>query len=603
MCGIVGIYTYGAGAPPVNERELLLIRDAMVRRGPDAAGLWLADDRRVGFGHRRLSIIDLSAAGNQPMVVARSGTRITFNGEIYNYRELRATLEQRGHVFHTDSDTEVLLQAYDEYGHDMVDHLRGMYAFAIWDEGRHGLFLARDPFGIKPLYYADDGKTFTVASQVKALLAAPRIGRTQCPAGLVSFLTWGFVVEPYTLYGEIRALPAGSTLWVDGQGARKPAEYWSVGDVFRQAELARENARPPAVPARHETLRAALVESLRYHMVSDVPVGVFLSGGLDSATMVALASEEDLGDLRTLTLGFDVLRGTPADEVVFASDIAAAYGARHTTQWIGADKFQAERGRILAAMDQPSIDGANVYFVSQVAATAGVKVALSGLGGDELFGGYPSFRQVPRIAASFAPVASIPGFGRGFRAVAAPVLRQFTSPKYASLFEFGTSIEDAYLLRRGLFLPWELPQLVDADLAAEGWRELAVKARLAGVVANVANPHAKVAALEMSVYMRNQLLRDSDWAGMAHSVEVRVPFVDAALLRQLAPFVIGDSPVTKADLVATLRTPLPRHILNRPKSGFTVPIRDWLMRDQPARSRDPARGLRGWAQYVLARSA
>jgi asparagine synthase (glutamine-hydrolysing) len=599
MCGIVGIFAYKPSALPVDEGDLVQIRDAMLRRGPDAAGSWISGDKRVALGHRRLSIIDLSPNGNQPMLREETGTRITFNGEIYNYRELRRMLEQCGHVFRTNSDTEVLLHAYDEYGEKIVDHLRGMYAFVIWDPRRGGMFLARDPFGIKPLYYTDDGGTITVASQVKALLTTERVSRVLDPAAQVSFLVWGFIVEPHTLYLDIRALPAGSTLWIDAHGARKPAQYWSATEVLRSAEADAGACNLVSPETRREILREALVDSIRHHMVSDVPVGVFLSGGLDSASLIALASEMGLGELRALTLGFDELRGMPADETVCADEIASIYLTRHETHWIGAQKFFEERRQILTAMDQPSIDGANVYFVSKMAATAGMKVALSGLGGDELFGSYPSFQQIPHITRLMRPFSAVSSFGVGFRTVAAPVLSQFTSPKYASLFEFGTSTEDAYLLRRGLFLPWELPQVLDPDVAWQGWQELEVKARLREVTDGIKSPYAQVAALEMSTYMRNQLLRDSDWAGMAHSIEIRVPFVDAALLRQLAPFIVSQSPVGKTDMTNTLRTPLPDNILQRPKTGFSVPIRDWLMQDQNVGSQNE-RGLRGWAKYILA---
>ncbi len=324
MCGIVALFAHDRAAPDVDPAELLAIRDAMTRRGPDAAASWIASAGRVGLGHRRLSIIDVGPGGSQPMHLNAAGLTITFNGEIYNYRALRRALEQEGRVFRSESDTEVILHLYDRHGAAGVEQLRGMFAFALWDGRRGGMLLARDPFGVKPLYYADDGGTIRAASQVKALLAGGRVGRSPSAAGEVGFLLWGSVPEPHTLYRDIRSLPAGSTLWVDANGPRRPARFWDLRSVF-----ARARAEPaPVQDAARETLREALADSIRHHLVADVPVGVFLSAGLDSAAIAALAAAES-GDLRTVTLGFDELRGTEADEVPLAARTAAACGAHH----------------------------------------------------------------------------------------------------------------------------------------------------------------------------------------------------------------------------------------------------------------------------------
>jgi asparagine synthase (glutamine-hydrolysing) len=598
MCGVVAIFAYGAAAAPVDPGEVKLVRDAMTHRGPDAAGSWLAEHGRAGFGHRRLSIIDTSDAGNQPMSLPERGVVITFNGEIYNYRELRERLQQGGRRLRTQSDTEVLLHLYDLHGARMVEHLRGMFAFALWDERKQGLLLARDPFGIKPLYYADDGAALRVASQVKALLASERIDGRPSAAGQVSFLVWGFVAEPHTLYRGITALPAGTTLWIDRNGPRRPERYWDVAAVLAAAERG-DGRHISTQEAQHEALRQALSDSVRYHLVADVPVGIFLSGGLDSGVVASFAASQSPRSLHTLTLGFDELLGTPADEVSLAAQTAAIYGTRHATSWIGSDRFARERSRLLAAMDQPTIDGVNVYFISQMAAAAGLKVALSGLGGDELFGGYPSFRQIPRMVRQLRFLAASPTLGRAVRAAAGPLMRRFTSPKYASLLEYGTSVEDAYLLRRGLFMPWELPNVLAPEPAREGWEELAPRAHLRQCTGEILGDRAKVMALEMSMYMRNQLLRDSDWAGMAHSLEIRVPFVDHRLFAELAPMLVGAAAPSKADMVKVLRRPLPADVLSRPKTGFAVPIREWLLKGDDVQATDVGRGLRGWARYIL----
>ncbi|HEX6979639.1 MAG TPA: asparagine synthase (glutamine-hydrolyzing) [Alphaproteobacteria bacterium] len=592
MCGIAALFAYGDSAAPVELAELRAIRDRMAARGPDGAGEWRSADERVALGHRRLSIIDLRAVADQPMVHGNGRLRIVFNGEIYNYRELRRRLAEAGHVFRTESDTEVLLHLYDRYGPDMVRHLRGMYAFALWDDARKGLFLARDPFGIKPLYYADDGRTIRIASQVKGLLAGGKIGTAAEPAGHVGFFLWGYVPDPYTLYRDIRALPAGCMMWIDRAGAQRPARFFDLRDVFNDV------APAPADPvARAEMLRDALVDSIAHHLIADVPVGVFLSAGLDSTTIVALAVESGAANLNTVTLGFREFQGGTNDETKIAEAVARQRGTRHQTRWVPGLEFAAERDKLIDAMDQPSIDGVNTYFVAKEARAAGLKVALSGLGGDELFGGYPSFTQVPKLVRALAPLAPLRMLGRAIRRASAGLIGRMTSPKYAGLLEYGSTWSGAYLLRRSLFMPWELTGILPREMVEQGLQELDTLSRLDDTVSGIDAPRLKVSAFELSWYMRNQLLRDADWAGMAHSLEIRVPFVDVELIRNLAPLLASAQPPMKRDMAATPRTALPRDVLERPKTGFVVPVRDWISgkAGQPAE-----RGLRSWARQVYA---
>ena len=275
MCGIAGIFAYHSSANPVDRRELEIIRDHMERRGPDGAGTWLTPDGRIGFAHRRLSIIDLSEAAAQPMVSTCGKFVVTFNGEIYNYRSLRQRLEQEGRKFVTASDTEVLLHLYASKGISMVNELRGMFAFALLDRHKGTILLARDPYGIKPLYYADDGRTLRFASQVKALLAGGAIDKSPDPAGLAGFNLFGSVPEPFTTFAAIKALPAGSMLLADARGPFRNSQYFSIADVYREAEEAARSA--PDI----EAVRSALLDSVRHHLVADVPVGAFLSAGID----------------------------------------------------------------------------------------------------------------------------------------------------------------------------------------------------------------------------------------------------------------------------------------------------------------------------------
>ncbi len=597
MCGIAGAFAYHAAAGPVDREELLRVREAMARRGPDGAGLWISPDGRAGLAHRRLAILDLSEGGAQPMLSADGTLAITFNGEIYNYRALKADLEAKGHAFRSASDTEVLLALYREKGEAMVEDLRGMYAFALWDAGRGGLLLARDPFGIKPLYVADDGRTLRFASQVKALLAGGAVDATPDPAGHAGFFLWGSVPEPFTTFKGIRALPAGCLQWVDAQGPRPARKHFDLNAEFRRAEA--EAVDLPAAEMQ-ERVRAALLDSVKHHLVSDVPVGLFLSSGLDSTTLAALAKEAG-ADLRTLTLGFREYQGAADDETPLAEAVASRMGSRHETRWVSRRDFEASLPDALAAMDQPSIDGLNTSYVAQAAAAAGLKVALSGLGSDELFGGYPSFRQVPRLARALAPFAGAGALGRGLRRWMALLLPRGASPKAPGLLEYGGSFAGAYLLRRALFMPWELPGAAGEAFAREGLEQLQTLPRLEAGMAGLEQDRTRVSALELGWYMRNQLLRDADWAGMAHGLEIRPPFVDVALFRALAPLLAGPRPPGKATVAASARPALPEAVLARPKTGFTTPVRRWVQDLGLDRGED--RGLRGWARQVASGAA
>ena len=598
MCGINAIFAYNPDAPPISMKELIAVRDKMTVRGPDAVGVWLSPDGRVGLGHRRLSIIDL-AGGVQPMTLTdgnegkcdKTAPVISYNGEIYNYRELRDELIAEGHRFETTSDTEVLLHLYRRDGLSMVRKLRGMFAFALWDPLKRGMMLARDPFGIKPLYYADDDRTLRVASQVKALLESQHIDTAPEPAGHVGFFLFGYVPDPYTLYRGIRLLPAGSTLWVDMSGNRQKHTFF---------DLTRELAMPiPASSlsseAMRESLHVALADSVAHHLLADVPVGIFLSSGLDSSIIASLARENSDAELNTVTLGFNEYRGRPEDETGLAKLVANHLHTRHQTRWVKASEFSADYQNMLAAMDQPSVDGVNTYFVAKATAETGLKVALSGLGGDELFAGYPSFSGIPRLVRALAPMRIVPALGRGLRKLTASVAARFTSPKYAGLLEYGTCYSDAYLLRRGLFMPWELPEILDPDLVRIGWQELAPTLRLEQTIKGLTTPRQKITALELSWYMRCQLLRDADWAGMAHSLEIRTPLVDIELFRAITLLLANRRPPNKQDMARTPRIPLPNSVLERAKTGFSIPIREWI---QTSQSNHGERGLRGWARVI-----
>lgn len=537
---------------------------------------------------------------------------LTFNGEIYNVHALRESLEDDGVVLRSGSDTEAILHLYARYGERLVEHLRGMYALALWDAERQALLLARDTYGIKPLYVADDTRFVRVASQVKALLAGGGIDTEPDPAGHAGFFLWGHVPEPHTLYRGIRAFPPGHTQWISADRSESPRPFASLTDALRRAEACIRNTSSvgPLIKRKQavgeadrravsttatDSLHVALADSVRAHLVADVPVGVFLSAGLDSTTLAALAAEA-VGTVQTVTLGFDEYRGTSSDEVPLAEAVARHLGTDHQTVWTTRDDFAAWGDDLLDQMDQPTLDGVNTYAVSRAAAQAGLKVALSGVGGDELFGGYPSFSDIPRLVAGarFVPRA----LGRGLRTMSAPFVGRVASPKTAGVLEYGGDYGGAYLLRRGLFMPWELSAVLGPDIARAGWEALDARARLSTSIDGIASPSLRVTALESEWYMRNQLLRDTDWASMAHSLEVRTPLVDWTLMGAVAPLRAAHPSLGKQAMARAPQRPLPAALFSRPKTGFTVPVRDWLLTDDglPAE-----RGLRGWARAVYNR--
>lgn len=606
MCGLNGIFAYHDAASLPTQRELLSTRDAMRARGPDGFGEWWSQDQRCALAHRRLSIIDLSDRAAQPMVSEDKQAVLVFNGEIYNYPDLRKSLEAQGVRFRTTSDSEVLLHLYKREGDAMVHKLRGMYAFVIWDAQKLGLFLARDPYGIKPLYVANDGWTFRFASQVKALLAGKHVSRDPDSAGLVGFHLFGSVPEPFTLYREIRSIPAGHTMWVDAAGPREPKAFAQLGGILASAPRI-----DVATSELHAIVRASVSDSVKAHLLADVEVGLFLSAGVDSGALLGLMKDAGQSNVRAITLAFDEFQGTPEDEAPFAARVAKHYGAQHVVRCVGEKEFENDLPAILEAMDQPSIDGVNTWFVAKAAREAGLKVALSGLGGDELLAGYPSFRDIPRWRRLYGPLAAVPGLGSLARKTLRTLAPEFASslPKALGLLEYADTWPGCYLLRRGLYLPHELADILGSAVASEGLRRLDPFRRLGDALSpDPGSEVARVCALESGVYMRHQLLRDADWAGMAHNLEIRVPLVDFDLLKALAPVIHRLKPgAGKVALAMSPSTPLPDEIIHRAKTGFGVPTGAWTGKlgteahgtIQPCISKGLA--SRRWSQTVISR--
>jgi len=571
MCGIAGIALNPNRTLPDLQKRLLAMREAMFHRGPDDAGLYISPDGRVGLANRRLAIRDLTPAGQMPMSNAERTVRITYNGEIYNTDEICPELERLGFAFRSRSDTEVILHGYEAWGTEVVQRLRGMFAFAILDlrGGKPSLFLARDRLGIKPLYYAQVDGMFLFASELKALQASGLLSREISPAGLVGYLMFGSVPNPWTIYEGIWALPPASTLtWQDGHVEIQ--SYW---------KLPADKVEPRSYEEAVEQVRFHLEDAVRSHLVSDVPLGAFLSGGLDSSTVVALMRRATSGPIRTCSMVFEEKEYS---EAPYARAMAQAVGAEHYERVITAQDVLNELDNIFRAMDQPTVDGVNTYFVSKTAREAGLTVALSGLGGDELFGGYPNtFRGVPQMVKALRLAQRVPE---------APLLAQKAIEwfgiderwsKVADALGRPVSPASAYLVRRGLFSPSEVRALVTPEV----WHAALQAFDPVAYVAERTDGHSDlfrwVSQAELRTYTHNQLLRDTDVMSMAHSLEVRVLLLDHRLVEavlRLPEWVQRNGQGPKALLVDALGPDLPPMIRERrDKMGFSFPFGLWML--------------------------
>jgi asparagine synthase (glutamine-hydrolysing) len=497
---------------------------------------------------------------------------LTFNGEIYNFRLLRRELEASGRTFVSDSDTEVILQAYEEWGDDAFGRLRGMFAFAIWDGRRRSLLLVRDRFGIKPLYVAERGGCFLFASEVRALLASGLIPRRLEATALWQYLGYQTVPAPLTLIEGVRMLEPGHWAAVGPGKNMTVTRYWDP--------LASASVGGPSITSDQavEDVRSILDESVRLHLVSDVPVGVFLSGGIDSSAIVAVMREAGVTPMT-----FSVGSTDPAhDEGRFASQVAERFGASHTHIRLTEDELLEDLPAALDAMDHPTGDGVNSYVVSKAVRRAGVKVALSGLGGDELFGGYPSFARFERLGGPLARWGATP---QVLRDAAAGLVRALdngvVASKAASVLESDGSLAEAWPITRQLLSPLDRRRLLAPEWTARVRTVDPYAVPLAAAYADA--PHAevwsRVSYAETRAYMHDVLLRDADQMSMAHGLEVRVPFLDHRLAEYV--FALPDA-CKKLDsgpkplLVRALNGSLPHAIVNRPKRGFTLPFDPWM---------------------------
>jgi asparagine synthase (glutamine-hydrolysing) len=554
MCGIAGFVRRGTGIDLCGPLERM--HKAIGHRGPDDRGVWRSPGGHAVYAHTRLSVIDTSATGHQPMQIEDGRFTISYNGEIFNFAALRQSLVKSGVAFRSTSDTEVLLRLYQRDGPGCVERLRGMFAFAIWDEHERTCFLARDRFGIKPLYYHESGGVLAFASEVRALVASGLVPPTVDAQAVFEYFRSGSVPEPLSLIKGVRALEAAHHMtWRDGDATLE--RYWDI-------EFPGDNRDGDAVAAT----RDALIDSIRHHFVSDVPVGVFLSGGLDSTAIVALASKTQDARLRTFSLTFP---GSQLDEGPDARRTARHFGTDHHEWAVDATTAHALVADFLAAADQPSIDGFNTFTVSRLARQHDTKVVLSGLGGDELFGGYPSFREVPKLAR-WGHRAGLAGPVGSAAAWIAGEVGGARMRRAHDLVTPTADLENAYAVFRGIYTRSEALALTEHYV---GGSDAVVAQASRGTVVDP-TPQDAISRLELTRYMRNQLLRDTDVMSMAWGVELRVPFLDAPLFAALSRIPAATRLAPGKALLQRAVPEIPEWVSGRPKRGFLFPMAEWL---------------------------
>jgi asparagine synthase (glutamine-hydrolysing) len=553
VCRIAGVFNPKAEHL---QADILRMRDAMHRGGPDDAGLFIHPTLPLALGHRRLSFLDLSSAGHQPMKTPDGKLQIIFNGEIYNFREIREELLSYGHQFHTQSDTEVILAAYVQWGVDSFSRFNGMFALAMWDESTNEIILARDHAGIKPLYFHLSKDLFVFASEVRAFKALGYPWQTE-EIWKSLFLIFGHLPEPFTTLKDVKMLGKGEWMKVSLPSLRSSSGKF-YQDNFTSKIFDQESAL--------EAVRDILPAAVKRHLISDAPIGLFLSGGIDSSLLTLLAAPILKERLTTLSIQFSEAEFS---EEAYQRIIIDITKSNHTSFEVRQQDFESSLPDILEAMDQPSIDAINTYFISMYAKEKGLKAVLSGLGSDELFGGYPSFNRFNNWKRlGFLPSFVTNAFGNASN----QRLAKLSFSNYHPMLSL-------YLMNRGIFT-------VDRSAFYTGVPvdEIRKALELISVPTdiNYRSPNAN-AAMEQNMYMKHQLLKDADYMAMWHGVEIRVPFLDKELIQavnSIAPSVKFKSSLPKQLLIEAFSTLLPADIWHRQKQGFTFPFAHWLKKSE-----------------------
>lgn len=561
MCRIAGIFD------PSSSNlidDITVMRDSMQRGGPDGEGIYVDNELPLALGHRRLSLLDLTEAGHQPMVDLNGMLQIVFNGEIYNFLELKKELRALGHIFKTACDTEVILKAYIQWGKNCFRRFNGMFALAIFDKRTSQLVLARDHAGIKPLYYSIKGNQLYFASEVRAFTAV-KSNWNENEKWKVHFLTFGYLPEPVTTLQNVVPLKKGTLAIIDLPALEVYEEEFSKF-TFQSIIT--------TLPAAVKAVRDKLTSAVERHLISDAPIGLFLSGGVDSSLLTLLAHQSLKDNLHTISIVFE---DEKFSEAKYQKLIIDKTGAKHSSCLVTENEFSRTLPDILRALDQPSIDGINSYFICKYAHRFGLKAVLSGIGADELFGGYGSFYRTDKVKL----VKTLPSFVIGSGA-------NFSEHRKKKLaFLKRKSFLGDYLFNRGLYTPEETASILDASI---GYINNTIDEINVFRKNSIKDSRDAISWGEQNIYMQSQLLKDTDYMGMWHSLEVRVPFLDKELMEtvhSIAPSVKYDPNIKKHLLIKAFKDLLPEPIYNRKKQGFTFPLKKWIIPVQTTLQRTP----------------
>tara|TARA_B110000305_G_scaffold167678_1_gene185332 strand:- start:338 stop:2119 length:1782 start_codon:yes stop_codon:yes gene_type:complete len=588
MCGITGILDF---KKKIKDPLLLInkLNELNKSRGPDDRGTWSNNDKNIFFGHTRLSVIDLTKNGKQPFLSYDKKISLIFNGEIYNFKDLKKILIQKNYIFASNTDTEVILHSYIEWGIDFIDKLRGMFSIAIWDENLKKLFLIRDQFGIKPLYYSADSNFFCFSSSIKSLINSKLVSNKRSSKSLTNYLLWGNTKDPDTIYDKIKSVEKGTYVVVDQNNNFFIKRYSDLIENIQNIEGYNFSNKDEA----KSYLKEIIHETVNYHLNSDANLGLALSSGLDSNLILDNIKPEFNEKIKTLTVDFNI-DGTIKDEIEIAKKFSLEKKIFHKVVNLDQLNIKQELKYFFNEMDTPSNDGFNTYILSKLAKDNNVKVLLTGIGADEIFMGYPSFNRAKKYLNILKLISKF-NYKKMPKKTIAYFVKKFNfNPKNSEIFDI-KSLLDLFLLSRRLFLDDEVKEILyeyQQDIDNNRLPPLAVHQDFYKLETN-----QQLMYLEIEHYLCPKLLKDSDWASMANSVELRTPFVDWEFFKKYLKLFKSNVTVDKKFIYETFKNSLPKELENRKKSGFGIP-HNYLLKEIGHKTYSK-NGLKDWSLVSL----